>query len=94
MFAKFSQSCTFTEALVKTLNGKYPCKLCLVVQQGKKSDQRQDSVKVETKLDLYILDRQVVHQQPSSWTLEGFAVPSDLAPKRYERPPTPPPRHA
>jgi len=94
MFTKFSQTCSFTEALVKTFNGQYPCKLCLVVQQGRKSEQKQDSVKVETKLDLFILDRQIVHQRPSSWTRERFPVYSELAPERFERPPTPPPRHA
>jgi hypothetical protein len=92
MFTKFSQTCSFTEALVKTFNGKYPCKLCLVVKQAKKSEQKQDSVRVETKLDLFILDRQVVHQQPSLCALERFALSSDLAPERFERPPTPPPR--
>ena len=94
MFAKFSQTCTFTEALVKTFNGKNPCTLCIAVQQGKKSQQRQESVKVETKVDFFLSDRNVIWVRPAFGNFELFLHLSDLAAQRFERPPTPPPRHA
>jgi hypothetical protein len=94
MFAKFSQTCTFTEALVKTFNGKNPCTLCIAVQQGKKSEQRQESVKVETKVDFFLSDRNVIWVRPGFGTFELIPHFSDLAAERFERPPTPPPRPA
>jgi hypothetical protein len=94
MFAKFSQSCSVTEAFVKTFNGRNPCKLCLVVQEGKKSGQKQETIKVETKLDLFLLDRNAIWVRPGFGNFELTLPFSDLAFARSERPPTPPPRLA
>jgi hypothetical protein len=64
------------------------------VQQGKKSEQRQESVKVETKVDFFLSDRNVIWVRPTFGNFELFLHFSDLAAQRFERPPTPPPRHA
>jgi hypothetical protein len=94
MFAKFSQSCSVTEALVKTFNGKNPCKLCLTVQQGKKSEQKQETINVETKLDFFLVDRTAICLCPGFGNFELTSSNSDLVLARFERPPTPPPRLA
>jgi hypothetical protein len=53
MFVKFSQSDPLKPALVKTFNGKHPCKLCLLIATGKKSEKKQETPKASIKLDLF-----------------------------------------
>ncbi|MSU62337.1 MAG: hypothetical protein EXS31_08065 [Pedosphaera sp.] len=79
---------------MKTFSGKNPCKICIVVQEGKKSEEKRDSVKVETKLDLFITDRQLFWVQPAGESFEPSLVFSNPAPERFLPPPTPPPRAA
>jgi len=92
MAVKYSQNSTLTDALVKTFDGKHPCKLCQVVQEGKKSEQKQTSLKVEAKLDFWLARASSLLDAPPP-----FVVPpaeSSLGQARSESPPTPPPRLA
>ena len=49
MVINYSQDSSLTVALQKTFDGEHPCKLCKVVRAGKKSEQKEASLKVETK---------------------------------------------
>ena len=90
MAVSYSQSSTFKEALVKTFDGRHPCKLCQVVQQGKKSEKKQHRQKPMNKLDLFCFAPSLAIKAPGFLPLStGFQRPfSALA----EAPPKPPPR--
>jgi hypothetical protein len=94
MFAKFSQTCSLAEAWVKTFDGNHPCKLCIVVQEGKKSQQKQEPVPVQTKLDFFILNDKPFEPGPGFRLSGKIAIRSQFAHERFEQPPTPPPRVA
>ena len=51
MMVNFSSEGSVKEAIVKTFDGQHPCKLCKIVRDGKKSEDKQD-----LKLDLKKLD--------------------------------------
>jgi len=94
MFAKFSQTCSFADAWVKTFDGNHPCKLCIVVQKGKESQQKQEPVPVQTKLDFFILNNKPFEPGQGFRPSGKIVVHSQFALERFEQPPTPPPRVA
>jgi len=58
MFASNLTTTSVAEAWSKTFDGKHPCKLCKVVREGTKAAKKQDSQKIEIKLDLLLVARQ------------------------------------
>jgi len=90
MFVKFSQSNPFKPALVKTFDGKHPCKLCLLIATGKKSEKKQETPKPSIKLDLFCwANSQAV--SPAAFahrTINAVTLISTLG----DGPPKPPPR--
>ena len=92
MVVNYSESFPIQEALVKTFDGKHPCKICKVVREGKKSEQRQSLLKVETKLDFWLARRPVLLYPPTAFNV--FTREVAIAQIRTESPPTPPPRAA
>ena len=91
MFAKFSQTGSFTVALVKTFDGKNSCRLCLAVKEGKKTEQKQNPIKVETKFEIFVWNA-ADESRVDSWTPTRFPILSELAAARHQKPPLPPPR--
>lgn len=90
MAVNYSHNSTLREALVKTFNGKNPCTLCKVVQEGKKSEQKQSLLKVETKLDFWLArNSALLYPPPPSDVLTSEGAAARI---RTESPPTPPPR--
>ena len=90
MAVSYSQNATLKEALVKTFDGKHPCKLCKAVQDGKSAEKKPDAQKVETKLDFFLVSKQIIF-------LSAPHAPSQIAnitlmTARTESPPTPPPK--
>src|SRR6266700_2279611 len=53
MAVNFSQHSLIKEALVKTFDGRHPCKICKAVQEGKTSERKSESPKPVTKLELF-----------------------------------------
>jgi hypothetical protein len=49
MFIGFSQAGTVQEALAKTFDGRHPCKLCKMVETGKKAEKREQAAKLKEK---------------------------------------------
>lgn len=90
MTFSFAQSAPLTTALRKTFDGNNPCSLCKAVDEGKRNERKDASLKLETKLDFCLV--------PSPFLLDApppFAVVSGETPRmhlRYESPPTPPPQ--
>jgi hypothetical protein len=83
-----------TQALVKTFNGENPCRLCLAVQQGMQAEKQPGTMKVEIKLDLFLVDRSPDCLCPGLQDMKPIRPLSVLAFARFERPPSPPPRAA
>ena len=90
MAVTYAQDASLKEAFVKTFDGKHPCGICKAVQEGKRSERKQNSLKLDTKIDLWLV-------RAAAWvspTLPSFNVrrtPVSCV-QRVDSPPTPPPR--
>jgi len=91
MVAGYSHTSPLKEALVKTFDGKHPCPICQFVANGKKSEQKQETRKLMTKLDLFLAASSPGLCPPAREPLR-FARARSAA-VRNAAPPTPPPRH-
>jgi len=96
MTVEFSQQSTLATAITTTFSGKYPCKLCLEVQQGIQHEQEQ------TKKMPWL---ETVKMPEAIWEVRHLTVPpaptKAMPDQRFapefcfdftESPPTPPPR--
>jgi hypothetical protein len=92
MVITYAHSAPLTVALQKTFDGAHPCKLCKVVQEGKNSENKHSSCKVETKLDFWLVRAAASLEVPPPNLIPPDL--SDSAPHRADSPPTPPPRVA
>lgn len=92
MVANYSQTAPFTQALSKTFDGRHPCKLCKLVQQGKAAEKKQDTQKPKIKIECVLLSEKVLPPPPPFEVL-AFPAPESLD-KRRDSPPTPPPKRA
>ena len=92
MLANNARQCSLTEAIEKTFDGKHPCALCKVVQEGKKSEKKPTLLKVETKLDFWLAPASslLTSPRPAGY----FCLVTKTLQSRSEPPPTPPPRLA
>jgi len=90
MTVEYSKGGSLLDALEKTFSGEHPCKLCKVVDAGKKAERKEAVVKGETKLEFLELSTvlvvfpPVILHQPASDSLDPI--------RRLYSPPTPPPR--
>ena len=89
---------SLTEALQTTFDGKHPCRLCLVVREGRAADQPSPDSPAPTsgcpaKLDLTPASASV-RLIADGTALQPGAVPPTALPSRSEPPPLPPPRVA
>jgi len=90
MLASFAQSMPLTQAVAFTFDGKHPCQLCVVVQEGQQAEQQEAKLKMPEKLLLF-LDLQTLAPPPPPLPGEPAWV-LDTTSTRLERPPHPPPR--
>jgi hypothetical protein len=85
MVVSYSQNSTLQEALVKTFDGKHPCRVCKVVAKEKQAEQKQVLLKVETKLDFCLVHASAwLHAPPP---FDVFPSESDSGKARFESPP-------
>lgn len=92
MIITYSQTTSLTEAISMTFDGEHPCRMCLVVKEGKKAEKKEMQLKADLKFDFVSSERiQVLPPQLPS-TLLSFD--STYALRRSEAPPGPPPRLA
>jgi hypothetical protein len=90
MVAGYAQTEPLKEALIKTFDGKHPCPICKLVSKEKKSEQKQETPKLLTKLDFLLASSRVSIYPPVPDTLQS--APLRAAETRAEAPPVPPPR--
>lgn len=97
MFAEFSRTHSMGEAVSMTFDGRHPCALCLLVQDGAARDQgQQDDGAPATRHDFKL---SLIWEVPGTALLTGPSperqphVPRrDRPTGRLEAPPVPPPR--
>jgi hypothetical protein len=92
MAIHFSHNDGIAVALQKTFDGKHPCKLCKVVEQGRKASHEQDLQKLEVKMDFFCVERTQFGVPTLNFPL--VTPSSQLMLPRSEAPPLPPPRSA
>ena len=92
MAVSYSQDSALTEAISKTFDGNHPCQLCKVVQEGKKSERKQASLKVDTKLEFLPVGAFPLLHAPLLFVVRSDQT--DSMRSRVESPPIPPPRRA
>lgn len=92
MFANYAQHTTFREALVKTFDGKNPCRICKLVREGQQSEKTKESVLPLVKVDSLPYAIVFLLEPPTATSLP--AAFNEAALPRAESPPTPPPRLA
>jgi len=94
MVLTYSQETTLARALAMTFDGKHPCKLCHIIQQGQ-SEERQQGRKTAQppdKMQLGLPPEIVrLFHPPIAACVSGVRVFPD---PRYDPPPVPPPRLA
>jgi hypothetical protein len=90
MTVEYSREGSLLEALEKTFSGEHPCKLCKVVDAGKKAERKETAVHGETKLEFLGLTTVLPVFPPIILELSNAEVP--LPSGRHSSPPTPPPR--
>ena len=54
MAVSYSQNASFKEALQKTFDGQHPCKLCKVVEAGRKAEKHQQTGSPPLKLEFVL----------------------------------------
>jgi hypothetical protein len=88
MAVSYSQTDCLGTALIKTFDGKHPCKLCKLVNSAKKSERKSDAQMDLKKMDFF-----------ATTVVEFYFPPLKQNPSRaiealisrVETPPTPPP---
>ncbi len=92
MIVSYSQDASLKEALAKTFDGKHPCCLCKVVQQGRTDEKKQEQQQVnpDSKLILGLVWQTITF----NFDCDRGQIPScdSAAPSRREEPPKPRPR--
>ena len=90
MALSYSHEAPLVQALEKTFDGKHPCNLCKVVQEGRKDSHKKGLLRLENKIDYWvtspvefaILKLPFIQSSPQA----------DPTSTDGDSPPTPPPR--
>ncbi len=90
MIVDYSQNATLSEAISMTFDGEHPCRMCLVVKEGKKAEGKQLQLKPELKLDFLCMEKAAWLPPLLPFTL--LTPESTYHSPRSEAPPGPPPR--
>jgi hypothetical protein len=92
MLVSYSAESSFSEAVSKTFDGKHPCQICVVVDEGKKAEREQQQLKSVDKADWLLTDCAFVLDRPPFRLTPRLDV---LEPPSFgSSPPGPPPRRA
>lgn len=91
MLINYARDGSWSEAISKTFDGQHPCKLCLLVQEGRAAEQQEKQpASLQKKLDWGLVWQPLVFLfEPNHLSLTDFI---DHFSCRTEAPPTPPPR--
>jgi hypothetical protein len=90
MLISWSHTTSFSDALKLTFDGKHPCKLCKFVDEGKKSEKKQEVQTPTAKIECSMPGSNVISFQPVPHV---YVANTELVfVSRSLSPPTPPPR--
>ena len=89
MTIDYSQKDGLSVALQKTFDGRHPCNICRLISTEKKSEQKKQTQKFETKLDFFFNAKMIALYPPA---FPSVCVSLESPNSRIERPPAPPPR--
>ena len=92
MFLSFSRTDSVEEAVVKTFDGKHPCKVCKFVSAEKKTEKKHDHQLSKVKIDYFLADNGQYSWDPD-WSPLQFHWISGGSERNYS-PPKPPPRYS
>jgi hypothetical protein len=90
MIIVYSQTAPLLDAVEKTFDGKHPCKICKVVDEGKKAEKKQSSRKLASKLDFFCNPELLAVAPPAPFSLPIAELKHSVT--RTDAPPGPPPR--
>ncbi len=90
MLVRYSHGTTLEQGWAKTFSGRHPCKLCKLVQEGRKTERKEPMLKLDLKLEFTFVAGAALLHPPRPH--QQFAAVSKNAASRIEAPPTPPPR--
>ncbi|MBI1177797.1 hypothetical protein GC207_10205 [bacterium] len=90
MLVNYSTETSFSDAVEMTFDGQHPCKLCIAVAEGKKTERREALLKSFAKADWVLSSDVVCLTRPPATRLAMTHVATPL-PLRSP-PPLPPPR--
>ncbi|HOC00118.1 MAG TPA: hypothetical protein PKM43_15415 [Verrucomicrobiota bacterium] len=95
MFVRYSQNTTFREAIDQTFDGRHPCVLCHIVTEGQKSEENGPR---EPQPQRPLLKLDLICETPRAFMFRqmafaSFELRAENGLERFERPPSPPPRH-
>ncbi len=92
MFATNLRTDSFTDAIAKTFDGEHPCKMCIQIDAGKKSEKKSEFPGTAKKIEFTHAPTRHVFAAPTDFWLQNEpSVKSDLL---THAPPVPPPRNA
>lgn len=92
MAVGYSKAAPLKEALAKTFDGKHPCNLCRLVDEGRKSEKRHHATIVVEKFDLFLTNDPVLLTPPR--LAQVLPALAEQMVSRIDSPPSPPPRLA
>jgi len=94
MFVRYAQQTTLQQALAQTFDGKNPCAICHLVENGKKSDEKQSKEKRLSTEKFELLCEAASMFWFRSPLLAELDRPLAKLTGRQAEPPSPPPRLA
>ena len=92
MVVSFAQTESLEVAISKTFDGKNPCRICKTVAEGRESEQKEATIKLETKLDFCVVRTSSLFSVPPLPRQMTAFIGFDSS--RTEAPPSPPPKAA
>jgi hypothetical protein len=90
MVISYSQDAPLSEALVKTFDGKHPCKLCKNIAESKRTEKQSDSDLDLKKFEFSFASSAFIFQAPAF--LDNPRPVNDSVSILARTPPVPPPR--
>jgi hypothetical protein len=90
MVISYSQNAPLSEALVKTFDGKHPCKLCKNIAESKRTEKQSDSDLDLKKFEFSFASSAFIFQAPAF--LDNPRPVNDSVRILARTPPVPPPR--
>jgi hypothetical protein len=90
MLAENLRTVSFTEAVVRTFDGRHPCSICKVIASAKRSEKKAEFAQSLTKIEFPLTAQSLLLVVPSRFQLVRMS--NELVESLSQQPPTPPPR--